>query len=409
MSRIPKNKLKQVQRIIASLSNDLEKQNIPANEIKKRVEKKIYHLFQDELEQGTFDESWLNNNLITKVNTTVTNSLNLGTGLGASVLGAVLGPSFGLFSKGIFKNKIDDSTELMKAIAEEFENVYERINTLTIEKDKKLKSKLNAPVAREKQKFNAEEIFEKTKPNIVTIESENGSGSGVFVSDNGIIATNRHVVGKEKKVIIRLSDSNEIDGKVIRSFNPPDLAFIKVNMSKHTKAYCRLNHQSKEGQIVFAMGSPLALHNSITDGIVSSVGRLLGKQKYIQHNAAINEGNSGGPLLNEQGEVVGLNTLSRKEAQGIYFAIHAKIVNEKLNSITNLDDNIVYCNICGYSSKADSKYCENCGVNFNKDSESNYNRPSKELLTSCKTCKTEHNKQEHYCNNCGTKLLVERK
>lgn len=137
-------------------------------------------------------------------------------------------------------------------------------------------------------------------------------GSGFFINSKGYIVTNNHVVKHAKSVFVTLSDGQRLPAKVIGTDPGTDLAVIKVSRSKPFH-YLNFSNASKvkPGQWVVAMGNPFGLAETATAGIVSALNRYIGDGQYdtfIQTDAPINEGNSGGPLLNQQGEVIGVDT-----------------------------------------------------------------------------------------------------
>jgi serine protease Do len=153
-------------------------------------------------------------------------------------------------------------------------------------------------------------------------------GSGFLISDDGYIITNDHVVGEAEKITVRLSDKEEYQAKVIGTDDKTDIALIKIE-PRHRLPTVPLGRSTdlRVGDWVLAIGNPFGLEQTVTSGIVSAKGRVIGAGPYddfIQTDASINPGNSGGPLLNLKGEVVGINSaiFSRSGGNvGIGFAI----------------------------------------------------------------------------------------
>src|SRR5207245_7873285 len=130
------------------------------------------------------------------------------------------------------------------------------------------------------------------------------------------------VIGAEPEVLLQLPNTMEVRGKVVRSLRTLDLAFVLADWDGVCTALDLAAPETvKVGQEVIAIGHPRGLHNTVTRGIVSSLGRLIHGTHYLQTDAAINPGNSGGPLLNERGEVVAVSTLVMAGAHGIGLAL----------------------------------------------------------------------------------------
>jgi serine protease Do len=165
---------------------------------------------------------------------------------------------------------------------------------------------------------------------------QRGTGSGIIISADGYILTNNHVAGDAEQIKVKLADGREFKAKRIGTDKETDIALIKIEAAN--LPYARLGDSDKleQGEWVLALGSPFGLQQTMTAGIVSATGRDLGAQggqftNFIQTDASINPGNSGGPLVNMQGEVVGINALifSRSGAsEGIGFAIPSTLVNK---------------------------------------------------------------------------------
>jgi serine protease Do len=174
---------------------------------------------------------------------------------------------------------------------------------------------------------------------------ERSLGSGVIVDPKGYIVTNRHVVEKADRIRVRFEDDPpgvQHDAKVIGTDQETDLAVIKVEMDRALPSAKMGNSDSMQvGDWVLAVGSPFGLSETVTAGIVSAKGRDIvpGRQfqTFIQTDAAINPGNSGGPLVNMNGEVIGINTAILSETNayaGVGFALPSKTVVDVYNQLT---------------------------------------------------------------------------
>ncbi len=163
--------------------------------------------------------------------------------------------------------------------------------------------------------------------------AKRGTGSGVIISADGYILTNNHVAGGADDIKVRLSDGREFKARRIGTDSETDLALIKVEA--HSLPFATLGDSSKleQGEWVIALGSPFGLEQTMTAGIVSATGRQLGGpyDNYIQTDASINPGNSGGPLVNMNGEVVGINTMIYSRSggsEGIGFSVPSNLAKK---------------------------------------------------------------------------------
>jgi serine protease Do len=154
---------------------------------------------------------------------------------------------------------------------------------------------------------------------------QSGLGTGFIIDKSGYIVTNNHVVADADKITVVLEDEREFDAKIIGRDPQTDLALIKIDAKKDLPTLpLGRSTDLKVGEWVVAIGNPFGLDHTVTAGIVSAKGRVIGAGPYddfIQTDASINPGNSGGPLLNLNGEVVGVNTAIIASGQGIGFAI----------------------------------------------------------------------------------------
>lgn len=162
-----------------------------------------------------------------------------------------------------------------------------------------------------------------------------GVGSGFIINADGQILTNSHVVDGADTVMVTLKDGRTFKGKVMGEDPVTDVAVVKIQANRLPAVPLGNSDRLKPGEGVIAIGNPLGLDNTVTSGIVSAMGRsILDKQvAFLQTDAAINPGNSGGPLLDSQGQVIGMNTAIIQGAQGIGFAIPintAKRISDQL-------------------------------------------------------------------------------
>ncbi|HWB59649.1 MAG TPA: trypsin-like peptidase domain-containing protein, partial [Chthoniobacteraceae bacterium] len=168
-------------------------------------------------------------------------------------------------------------------------------------------------------------------------------GSGVIVSKEGHILTNYHVVADTEKVQVDLNDGRVVPAEVLGGDPETDIAVLKIKADHLTPLHLGDSDDVKVGQAVFAVGNPLGLQETVTHGIISAKSRVVEEshQEYFQTDAAINEGNSGGPLVNLQGEIIGINTrvaspqANHLQPQGLSFAIPSNVARRTMESIIN--------------------------------------------------------------------------
>ena len=209
------------------------------------------------------------------------------------------------------------------------------IHLSTLYQDTKVQSKFN-PFKEEFSLKNLQKFFDGMfKQKQFRIKS---LGSGIIFSKNGYILTNYHVIENAERLLVQLSDNREFEGTLVGADEKTDLAVIKI------KAFDSLptaplgdSQKLQVGEWVMAIGNPYGLDRTVTVGIISAKGRsdigITTFENFIQTDASINPGNSGGPLLNLEGEVIGINTAIIAPGSGIGFAIPinmAKLISDKL-------------------------------------------------------------------------------
>ncbi len=168
-------------------------------------------------------------------------------------------------------------------------------------------------------------------------------GSGVIMSEQGYILTNKHVINKAGPIIIALQDGSFYEALLVGSDGPTDLAVLKINAKNLPVIPINLKRIPHVGDIVLAIGNPYNLGQTITQGIISATERIslsqTRRQNFLQTDASINQGNSGGALVNTQGELVGINTLTFDKSdfgitpEGLGFAIPTKLATTIMHKL----------------------------------------------------------------------------
>lgn len=158
-------------------------------------------------------------------------------------------------------------------------------------------------------------------------EAISGSGSGFVFSSDGLILTNAHVIEKASRINVTLLDGDEFTGEVTGIDKDTDIAIIKIFGTGYTPAKLGVSGELKIGQLVIVIGNPLGYQHSVSVGVLSGVGRTMRTpdghliDNILQSDAAMNPGNSGGPMIDTGGEVIGINTAIIPSAQGLSFSI----------------------------------------------------------------------------------------
>jgi serine protease Do len=177
------------------------------------------------------------------------------------------------------------------------------------------------------EEANVVRIARQVSPAVVSVsQEEGGSGSGVIVRPDGVVLTNAHVVGMSRTVRVGLADGRRVEGRVIGRDPALDVAVVRIDAPNAPVAPIGDSDRLEVGQTAIAIGNPLGLERTVTTGVISAVNRSprgIALDGLIQTDAAISPGNSGGPLLDSRGRVIGINTavLRAPGAQGLGFAV----------------------------------------------------------------------------------------
>lgn len=230
------------------------------------------------------------------------------------------------------------------------------------------------PKVRKHETGVVENVAEKAMPSVVGITTSTtretpmgpmavqGSGSGFIISEDGYILSNAHVVGKAgNKVKTLLNDGTEAEGKVVWSDETLDLGLVKIDKKGLQPLPMGDSDSINIGETAVAIGNPLGLdfQRSVTAGVISGLNRNIGEVQgnymdgLIQTDASINQGNSGGPLLNSEGEVVGINSVKISTAEGLGFSIPINTAKPIIEQVIETGDyNSVSLGMSGYTVSA---------------------------------------------------------
>jgi S1-C subfamily serine protease len=175
-------------------------------------------------------------------------------------------------------------------------------------------------------------------PTVVSVAQAEGSGSGIIVDKSGLVLTNAHVVGNSRTVEVGLADGRTLNGQVLGRDPTIDVAVVRVPAQNLPTAPIGDSDKLEVGQSAIAIGNPLGLERTVTSGVVSAVNRNprgISLDGLIQTDAAISPGNSGGPLVDSHGRVIGINTvvLSGAGASGLGFAVPINLANDVVRQV----------------------------------------------------------------------------
>ncbi|MCS7028356.1 MAG: trypsin-like peptidase domain-containing protein [Bacteroidia bacterium] len=216
--------------------------------------------------------------------------------------------------------------------------------------------------------MNLQELIDKLQPIIIQIATPQSTGTGFYVGDFNVIVTNHHVVKENTQVRISGKTFPQAMAPVFFWDEKHDLAFIRPPENHKMPNIPLDKDPPRDGEPVVAIGHPFGQNYTATSGIISKAERIRNGIAYIQTDAAINPGNSGGPLVNKEGEIIGINSFIISGGDGLGFALPVRYLHNAFEDYRNVAEYGVHavrcpsCNTVVTPTTIDGKYCPSCGA-----------------------------------------------
>ena len=226
------------------------------------------------------------------------------------------------------QNKLNELTENLLLTKEDIKQTKENLTEIgTIRKEFDL---LKASTGED---FSS--IIEDSLKGVVTIKTNVAQGTGFIISSDGYIVTNAHMLSGASEVQITTFDENKISAELIGYNAELDIALLKIG-GEYNFLELGNSDETQVGERVIAIGNPLGLQFSVTEGIVSGIHRpgINELEAYVQTDAALNPGNSGGPLINKNGKVIGINNFKLGSGESLGFALESNYIKDAVNAIS---------------------------------------------------------------------------
>lgn len=205
---------------------------------------------------------------------------------------------------------------------------------------------------------------------VFKVSTSQGSGSCFYLKDENIFVSNFHVVDGNHEVAIEDVDKNRFLAKVVMVNPEVDVAFLRTEQKFEALPSLSIqqNLEVNNGERIYVAGFPFGMPFTVTDGVVSAANQFMDGRYYLQTDAAVNPGNSGGPMFNAKGEVVAITTSKFTQADNMGFGIPVKQLLEELKSLKDIqnEDFTVKCNSCATLIHVQTEYCSNCGNTIDK-------------------------------------------
>jgi serine protease Do len=206
--------------------------------------------------------------------------------------------------------------------------------------------------------------------NIYKVITATGTGTGFYLHDREVLVTNYHVVQGCKEVALEDQNKHRYFAKVVFVNPDIDIAFLKSDVPNDMPKKININRtlEITNTEKLYIHGFPFGLPYTVTEGIVSSSKQLIDQRYYLQTDAAVNPGNSGGPMLNASGDLLAVTTSKFQNADNVGFGIlYSDLIDELDSFEINEDVYHVRCNSCKTLISEETEFCPNCGSNINKD------------------------------------------
>lgn len=251
------------------------------------------------------------------------------------------------------------------------------------------------------------------KAAVVRVDVDDAFGTGFFVGPAGFVATNHHVVEGRTTCIIRTADNRSGAATVVLSDRFNDLALLRSDALKPRQLLNCSDEKVEDLEPVWAIGMPSGLDFSVAAGIVSEASRQFRGRRLIQTDVSLNPGNSGGPLLNRRGEVLGVCVGGLTGATGLNFAVPVALLTALLNRMTDKTlDSGWHCLVCGDWRTEGDRFCRRCGARPQGDTAGARQRSARAETAPqtarpvtpwvCRTCAKQNGVDTRYCERCGS-------
>lgn len=208
-----------------------------------------------------------------------------------------------------------------------------------------------------------QEIIDKFENIVVQIQTHIATGSGFYLRDYDVIITNYHVINGSNDIVIKRHNEDRFKAEILYLDPSMDVAFLRLESPLEDAEPVTLKSPNRleSGATVIAIGHPHGLKFTTTQGIISKVDRLFSGLHYVQTDAAINPGNSGGPLIDTDGNIIGINTFIISQSNNLGFALHIDQIFDHLEMILHVNESIFLCPACSNELKIAGKFCPFCG------------------------------------------------